>query len=400
MESAKILMVSSDDPQMEKVRQQLLELNYQVEEIKDGTAWQEATARLKPDLILVDVEAPGTEGPEICAKLKAAVADNFIPLILATPRGDVESKVRGLELGADDTLVKPIYPEEVSARVKSLLRIKRLQDVLQAKNEEMVNINRQLQQAYNEIDLDLRLAQKLQHSLLPQELPELPEVAFATRYVTSGTMAGDFYDVFRLDESHVGFYVADAVGHGVRAALLTVFLKKGLRTKEISFNSYRLLTPAEVLAELNRDMLSQRLSERPFITMCYCTMDLKDHTLRFASGGHPPPVLVHSRDQSFELLAGEGALLGVFDANYITYEKELFAGDRMVLYTDGLEDARGPGGGGGLRAFYQQLARNSHLSLEQMLEVTLQELFENPTEGGVRDDIALVATEVTARDSS
>ena len=370
-------------------------LDYEVETTKNGAAWREFKARFNPDLILIDVEVEGTQGLEICAKLKLELADQFIPLILATPRGDVQSKVRGLELGADDTLVKPIYAEELSARVKSLLRAKRLHDELQAKTEEALNINRQLQQAYKEIDLDLRLAQKLQHSLLPQTLPEVPGVDFAAHYITCGTMAGDFYDVFRLDETHVGFYVADAVGHGVRAALLTVFLKKGLQTKVTSRNSYRLLTPAEVLTALNRDMLDHQLSERPFITICYCVLDLEAGMLDFASGGHPPPIVLHE-DASFDFLQAEGALVGVFDASYQTLQRQLSSGDRIVLYTDGVEDARGPDKEG-LDAFYQHLAKNAKLPLDEMLKTTLRELFENPTDGSVRDDIALVAASFTGQ---
>src|SRR5207237_2111537 len=120
-------------------------------------------------------------------------------------------------------------------------------------------INKRLQQAYQQIDQELELAQRLQTSFLPQTLPQVPHVRFAVTYRPCGHVGGDFYDVFRLDERHVGFYVADAMGHGVPASLLTIFVKKSVRAKEISGQSYRLVPPDEVLAKLNRDLIEQAL---------------------------------------------------------------------------------------------------------------------------------------------
>src|SRR5207237_29730 len=81
--------------------------------------------------------------------------------------------------------------------------------------------NKRLQTAYQQIDLELELARHIQESFLPRTLPELPQVRFAVKYRPCERVGGDFYDVFRLDEKHLGFYVADAMGHGVPASLPT-----------------------------------------------------------------------------------------------------------------------------------------------------------------------------------
>ena len=81
----------------------------------------------------------------------------------------------------------------------------------------------------------------------------------------TGYVSGDLYDVMRLDETHIGFYMADAVGHGMPAALLTMFIKNALVTKEIGPGGYRLLAPGETIAKLNEVLLGQNLSNEFFL---------------------------------------------------------------------------------------------------------------------------------------
>src|SRR4029078_12258138 len=134
------------------------------------------------------------------------------------------------------------------------------------------------------------MPRRLQASFLPSSLPAVGPVRFAVSYRPCGQVGGDFYDVFRLDEHHVGFYVADAMGHGVPASLLTIFLKKAVQPKEVSGSSYRLVPPGEVLSKLNRDLMAHGLAELPFITMVYGLLNCRDGRLAFARAAHPHPV--------------------------------------------------------------------------------------------------------------
>src|SRR5947207_11229487 len=93
------------------------------------------------------------------------------------------------------------------------------------------------------LDEELRLAARVQQDFLPKSLPSVGDVRFQYLFRPAGHVSGDLYDVMRLDETHVGFYMADAVGHGMPAALLTMFLKQALTTKEIFPGGYRLLPP-------------------------------------------------------------------------------------------------------------------------------------------------------------
>ena len=119
-------------------------------------------------------------------------------------------------------------------------------------------------------------------------------------------MSGDIYDVARVDEKHIGFYIADVDGHGMPAALLTMYLKQAIMMRETTGNSYRVFQPEKVLAKLNLRMTEQKLSGNQFVTCCYCLLNIETLELTFARGGHPYPILIrsgcHSQIKSLQYL--------------------------------------------------------------------------------------------------
>src|SRR5439155_26981566 len=116
------------------------------------------------------------------------------------------------------------------------------------------------------LDEELRLAARLQQDFLPKTLPQVGPVHFHTLFRPAGYVSGDLYDVMRLDEKRVGFFIVDAVGHGVPAALLTMYIKRALICKEIGPTGYRLLDPAESMRRLNDALIEQNLSQATFCT--------------------------------------------------------------------------------------------------------------------------------------
>ncbi len=270
----------------------------------------------------------GSVAPEIaramCQRLRGRLGEVFVPILFISPDAGPRERLASLECGADTYLLRPFEAAELLAQVQAFLRLKDRHDHLTEKTAEVNRINKRLQAAYLQIDQELELARRIQESFLPQSLPQLPQVRFAVHYQPCGKVGGDFYDVFRLDEHHIGFYVADAMGHGVPASLLTIFVKKGVRTKEIFGQQYRLVPPGEVLQRLNRDMIDQALSENPFITMVYVLFN-QDGTLSFSRSGHPYPLFV-PREGPPVLWQIEGSLLGVFDTNYPVQTHQLKPG--------------------------------------------------------------------------
>ncbi len=386
----KILIADADYESITLLGEVLQSQGYNVGYARDGRQCMDLIGRLSPDLIIVDALLPEIDGLEIARVLKNENGLHFIPVIISTVQHDPHTRTRAIEYGADDYLTKPISPIELSARAKSLLRIKKLHDSLEQRNSEISSINERLEEAYARLDSELRLAQKLQTSLLPQTLPNIEGIHFATKFVSSGRVAGDFYDIFRLDETHVAFYIVDAIGHGVPAALLTVFIKKGIKTKEINGNSYRIIPPHEVLGRLNDDLISEDLSESPFVTICYCIYDTAEKTLEYARGGHPYPILVRADGSSLPLEV-EGALLGIVEETFESEKVTLASGDRLVLFSDGVDAARWNNGSTGQDAFVKACLEYYDLPVDELLNQVSKVIFGPDGEAAVEDDVTIIA---------
>lgn len=190
-----------------------------------------------------------------------------------------------------------------------------------------------------EVDEEMRLAARLQRDFLPRRLPEVGPVRFSVLYRPATWVSGDIYDIVRLDERHVGFYVADAVGHGMPAALLTMFIKHALQTKRIVGNTYQIIPPEVSLSELNADICQQNLSSCQFCTACYGVLDAGSLRLTYCRAGHPPAILFRAGGQ-VEHLEAPGSLLGIFpEEAFQSCQVELGRGDRLVAFTDGAEEA-------------------------------------------------------------
>jgi len=183
----------------------------------------------------------------------------------------------------------------------------------------------------------LRLAGLVQQDFLPAQLPNTNKVQWATAFLPAEWVSGDIYDIVRIDEQHIGFYVADVVGHGMPAALLTIFLKQALQMRETYVNNYCIFPPTEVIKKLNMRMAAQKLSGYQFATCCYCLLNIQNLQLTYARAGHPYPILIKSGQQP-EQLEIRGSLLGVFEqAEYVQQTVQLQPGDKLLLYSDGAE---------------------------------------------------------------
>lgn len=189
----------------------------------------------------------------------------------------------------------------------------------------------------NNLTEQLRMAGMVQRDFLPTQLPESATTDWATTFLPAEWVSGDLYNIDQLDEDHIGFYIVDAVGHGMPAALLTIFVKQAMRLKEIRDGEVTILPPSEVMARLNAKMAQEKFSGYQFATCCYCLINTKTYELTYARAGHPYPILIRPGQDPVQLEA-RGSLLGVFEnATYPEETVQLEPGDKLVIFSDGAE---------------------------------------------------------------
>ena len=165
---AKILVVD-DTPHNVKLLADILGMKgYTVATAVNGEDALAKVAADQPDLMLLDIMMPGLSGYDVCRKLRESPATALLPIVLCTSLDPKEERVKGIEAGADDFLAKPINQAELFARVKSLLRIKSLQDEVKAQTAQLAELNAKLEGRVEEQGTQLERLGRLKGFFSPQ----------------------------------------------------------------------------------------------------------------------------------------------------------------------------------------------------------------------------------------
>jgi sigma-B regulation protein RsbU (phosphoserine phosphatase) len=325
----------------------------------------------------------------LCRRWRIELGEQFVPFVWLAA-ADVPPAA-GLDAGADVVLPEGVAPDHLVAQLKALLRVHHLHGRLAGRAAEAQHLNQRLQQAFQQIDSDLELTRRIHRGFLPRALPDINRVRFGLCYRPRSRMGGDFYDVLRLDEDHVGIYLADAMGRGLPASsLLSIFVKRSLTPKEILGQSYRLVPPGEVLDRLNREVLNLGLPEPPFVTMVYVQLNTRDGSLTFGRAAHPHPLHIPAVGPVV-YWHGAGTLLGVFDAEYPVQQRQFAVGDKMVLFSDGVHPpSAGPGGVHD--PLVEAVERHRRLAVQPFVDAVARDLLETSRQP---DDFTLLAVELT-----
>ncbi|MFO0959113.1 MAG: SpoIIE family protein phosphatase [Isosphaeraceae bacterium] len=327
----RLLLVEDSSIMRRMISALLEEEGYEVALAVDGKDGLAKVREVSPELVVSDYEMPELDGPGFCRALKADPELRAIPVVMLTTLGAVESKVIGLDAGADDYIQKPQSPQDVQeifARIRAQLRIADLR-------KELAERNSQLEAAQARLQLELNLARKVQFGLMPKAPKSRGVLKMAVRYKPANALGGDVYDIVRLGGKRLGILMVDISGHGVNAALLS-----GMVNTLASPSIHGDQEPGQVLAELDT-AAEQYFPEGYFCTAFYFRIDEATGAFDYAGVGHPPALIVGPNGS--RPLDSEPGLLGIgLAAGTTTRAEQLQPGESLLLYTDGLPDAMDP----------------------------------------------------------
>lgn len=329
--AAKILVVD-DEPQFERLIQQRFR-----KKIKSGALafsfaqnGEEALQKIEQsagfDIVLSDINMPKMDGLTFIAELKKM----RLPLktIIVSAYGDLQNIRTAMNRGAYDFVTKPIDFDDLNTTLE-----KALQDVTQLKtaikNREQLAVLKQ----------ELYVANEIQQAILPKNFPlnsQNHPVDIYAKMIPAKEVGGDFYDYFEVDEQHIGVVIGDVSGKGVAAALFMAIARTLLKATATNQQS-----PQNCFTHVNH-LLSQDNPRVMFVTLFYGVLNTQTGLFTYCNGGHNAPFLINGNTIN-TLNAPANMALGVEGSfNYVQSEIKLNAGDRLLLFTDGITEALNP----------------------------------------------------------
>ncbi len=346
MISSKILILQPRDNPLCSIKNLLRRYGYQVVQstITDNIASE--VLHIQPHIILINCFEGEEKSLKACIELKSNESINSIPIITQFHGASEKKKLDYINAEISDFIAQPYHEAELMIKIKNQLKIVGLEEKLKGSKKALEESMTTIEKQKFELENNLTLAAKIQEALIPKSLGNIPNCSFLTHFQPSGKVGGDIFDVFMLDEEHVGLYMIDVMGHGVASSMLAVALSEflildvdrgtPLKRKTSEFPYYEIVSPLEVIRHLNERFHFTKYNH--YFTIFYMTMNVKTGELKYVRAGHPAPILIKNSGEILEL-NGYGTPIG-FEF-YEDYEEKtllLDSGDTLVIYTDGLNE--------------------------------------------------------------
>lgn len=318
------VLVADDQPDVLEALRFLLLDDYEADFVTSTSAVVELLQKQGYDLVLLDLNyardtTSGREGLELLSRIREM--DAALPVVVMTGWGTIDTAVEAMRRGARSFVQKPWEDTtllEILQREIEDARAAKRRDALQQRDDEE--------------------ARMIQRGLLPSKLPVVPGYGLAGGWRPASGVGGDCYDVLAFDDGQLGLSIADVCGKGLPAALLMSNLQAAVRA--FAQDTAR---PHSVCASVNRLLCRNMISGR-FVTFCYVRVDGPGQTISYTVAGHNPPILLRRSGEVVRLSTG-GTVLGVFpEAAFEEDTLPLLPGDRLVLFTDGITEARNAAG--------------------------------------------------------
>ncbi len=387
----RILIADDQQDVLDALRLLLKGHGYSIVTVNSPVDLLAAVAHQEFDILLIDLNyardtTSGREGLDVLSRLKEI--EDAPPVVAMTGWATVGLAVEAMQFGVSDFVEKPwtntrlleILTKQIGLGRERRESRRRAQEEARAREEALLHLQEQ--------EREIAEAKAIQEKLLPREIPQMPGYEIASAWQSARLVGGDYFDILPLDETTMGICIADVAGKGMPAALLMSNLQAAVRGL-----SSLTVAPHLLCSRLNSIVYRNTESDR-FITFFYAHLDGPARRLAYVNAGHNAPFVVRS-DGSHERLRDGGPVLGVFDGrSYEMGSAQLFAGDRVILFTDGVTEAGNTAGEEfGEARLLRLLEDHRHLSADELQAKILAAVAE--FSGGRRqDDATLVVLAV------
>jgi sigma-B regulation protein RsbU (phosphoserine phosphatase) len=364
------ILVIDDEPGMLRAVSRILDADHSVTTAASPEAGIKIASAVPPDLVICDISMPRIDGFELLRRLKEVQPD--VDFILMTGMSDPDAHlVRAIREQAFYFIEKPFNREVMRTLVDRCLELRRLRH---AEHQHLGRIERELAEA-----------RALQETMLPPERAVTGGIEIAARCRACSELGGDIYDYAAIGDDSAAVLVADVVGHGVSAALLTTLVKAAFWSSlsDAEFD------PRAVVRRASDGIRS--FSDRRFITLACARIDRGAGRISYVAAGHPP-ALLRSADGRIELLDSTGPLISpaIQDVQGDQLDRPFDPSCTLLLYTDGIVEAGGESGPFSRQPLLDVMESNRR-NCDSLLDAVLAAVATHTAGRPQHDDFTLLA---------
>ncbi len=373
--SLKVLVADDTQANLLLISKFISRLGHTVITATNGLEAVDAFVRENPDMVLMDVMMPVMDGLEATAKIKA-LSKNWVPVIIVSAKSHEQDQAKGLEIGADDYLTKPINFVILEAKINVMRRIAQMQRQL-AENA------KQLERYRDEAEEEQRIADELMKRLIHAE--GLNDKMLQYWVSPARRFSGDLVAATRSRSNDLYVILADATGHGLPAALNLLPITQifyGMAEKGFSVS--------HIAEEMNRKISALTPSDR-FVAAVIACVNPREKLIEVWNGGNPSPVFVTEDGQVTHQFASRHLPLGILNQQLFNSQTEIHPWDsagRLVICSDGLLEAENAAGQAFGKARFLQVLE--HVTDRQRFISLVAALQEHLGNLAAHDDISLV----------
>lgn len=322
-----LLIVDDDKSILYFLSEALKRENYELSLANGGKEAVKLLGEREFDLIVSDLQMPEVSGLEVLKTTKELYPNTEV--LILTAYGSIKSAVKAMKLGAFEYLSKPVDVEELRLKVAQALEHRRMRMKIERQQKE-------IDEHHEMIQRDLKLAEQVQQSLVPQALPN-DVVDIGVKYLPMIGVGGDYADIYADTKGNVYTTIIDVTGHGIAAALVVNRICSEVR------NLVRdELEPHEILFHLNNFIIDMFQRTGMFLTMFTSKLNKATNSFAYAGSSHPDLVLCRQKEKTLARLSSQNIIIGFEkqDINSFVQESvQLEPGDKVVFYTDGIIEA-------------------------------------------------------------